>query len=84
MSTPCRILDDKELEGLQWRKDAEELRVNNIFGSQKTTAKLPFTQKSKKEIRYFQPQPKPTASDRNADSYTPHSFRGIRGSYTKP
>lgn len=58
MSSPCRILDDNELEGLQWRKNAEELRVNNIFSSQKNSifsSKLPFTQKSKKEIRYFNP-----------------------------
>jgi len=29
----CRILDDEELEGLQWRKNVEELRLNRIFGS---------------------------------------------------
>ena len=33
MSTPCRILDDTELEGLQWRKDVKELQVNRAFGS---------------------------------------------------
>lgn len=29
----CRILDDEELEGLQWRKNVEDLRINRIFGS---------------------------------------------------
>lgn len=48
MSSPCRILDDKELEGLQWRKDANELRINHIFSSQpKKTTVIPFTQKAK-------------------------------------
>jgi hypothetical protein len=29
---PCRILDDNELEGLQWRKDAKELKTMQAFG----------------------------------------------------
>ena len=35
VSTPTtyRILNDEELEGLQWRKDANELRLNSIFGN---------------------------------------------------
>jgi hypothetical protein len=48
MSSPCRIMDDKELEGLQWRKDANELRINHIFSSQpKNVSKIPFTTKDK-------------------------------------
>jgi len=33
VTVPCRILDDDELEGLQWRKDANELKLNTIFGN---------------------------------------------------
>lgn len=41
-------MDDKELEGLQWRKDANELRINHIFSSPpKKAAVLPFTSKDK-------------------------------------
>jgi len=32
-ATTYRILNDEELEGLQWRKDANELRLNTIFGN---------------------------------------------------
>lgn len=54
MSSPCRILDDKDLEGLQWRKDANELRINHIFSSSpKNTAKIPFTPKDKKSFPAF-------------------------------
>ena len=30
----CRILDEEELENLQWRKDTEEVRISRIFGSE--------------------------------------------------
>lgn len=45
-AAPCRILDDKELEGLQWRKDAKELKLNTVFGQ---TQKFPsvFVQEKK-------------------------------------
>jgi hypothetical protein len=33
VTPPCRILEDNELEGLQWRKDANELKLNTIFGN---------------------------------------------------
>jgi hypothetical protein len=45
---PCRILDEAELEGLQWRKDAKELKLNTIFGN--PTQKFPSAfLKEKKE-----------------------------------
>ena len=49
VTTPCRILDDDELEGLQWRKDANELKLNMIFGN--GTKKFPtaFINNEKKE-----------------------------------
>jgi hypothetical protein len=31
--TSYRILDDNELEKLQWRKDAKDLKLNTIFGN---------------------------------------------------
>jgi len=41
-------MDDTELEGLQWRRDAKELKLNTIFGN--PTQKFPSAfLKEKKE-----------------------------------
>jgi hypothetical protein len=50
--TSYRILDDKELEGLRWRKDIAELRTNTLFGNQQKFP-TPFLKekKEKKETK---------------------------------
>jgi hypothetical protein len=49
---PCRILDDAELEGLQWRREATELKINRIFGTG-STQKFPnaFVNREKKDTK---------------------------------
>jgi len=48
MSSPCRILDDDELEKPQWRMNTDELKIHRIFGSEtKTTFPTAFQNNTK-------------------------------------